>query len=144
MTLFAAASAAALALLAAPAFAQHQHHELPPKSAPEASKPPAHEPSPSDATSELGSRTDEGVMDSRHAGHVGANGALGRYPMTRESSGTAWQPDTSEHMGLTVQSGDWSLMGHGVLNLVYDHQSGRRGDDKLFVSGMLMGLARRP
>jgi hypothetical protein len=31
-----------------------------------------------------------------------------------------------------------------VLNLVYDHQSGRRGDDKLFVSGMMMGLARRP
>ena len=22
------------------------------------------------------------------------------YPMQRESSGTAWQPDTSEHMGL--------------------------------------------
>ena len=24
-------------------------------------------------------------------------GALGRYPMTREASGTAWQPDASEH-----------------------------------------------
>jgi hypothetical protein len=64
--------------------------------------------------------------------------------MTRESSGTAWQPDTSEHMGVMGQSGDWSLMDHGVLNLVYDHQSGRRGDDKLFISGMMMGLARRP
>ena len=27
-------------------------------------------------------------------------GALGSYPMERESSGTAWQPDTTEHMGL--------------------------------------------
>ena len=30
-----------------------------------------------------------------------------------------------------------------LLNLVYDHQSERRGDDKLFASGMLMGMARR-
>jgi hypothetical protein len=146
-TVFAAASAAALALPTAPAFAQRQHHEVQPKPAPGASKPHAPEPSPPDATGELGSRTDEGVMDSGHSGHTehdGANGALGRYPMTRESSGTAWQPDTSEHMGVMGQSGDWSLMGHGLLNLVYDHQSGRRGDDKLFVSGMMMGLARRP
>jgi hypothetical protein len=35
-------------------------------------------------------------------------------------------------------------MGHGVLNLVYDHQSQRRGGDKAFASGMLMGMARRP
>jgi hypothetical protein len=64
--------------------------------------------------------------------------------MQRESSGTAWQPDTSEHTGLHVMSGDWTLMAHGTLNLVYDHQSGRRGDDKFFPSGMLMGMARRP
>ena len=36
------------------------------------------------------------------------------------------------------------LMAHGMLNLVYDQQSGRRGDDKAFASGMLMGMARRP
>jgi hypothetical protein len=71
-------------------------------------------------------------------------GALGSYPMERESSGTAWQPDTSEHMGLHVMSGDWTLMAHGVLNLVYDSQGGPRGDDKAFASGMLMGMARRP
>jgi hypothetical protein len=78
-----------------------------------------------------------------HAGHAMA-GAYGSYPMTREASGTAWQPDASEHMGVHVISGDWRLMGHGMLNLVYDHQSGRRGDDKAFASGMLMGMARRP
>jgi hypothetical protein len=80
-----------------------------------------------------------------HAGHqMAMTGALGPYAMKRESSGTAWQPDTSEHMGLHVMSGDWTLMAHGVLNLVYDHQSGPRGDDKAFASGMLMGMARRP
>jgi hypothetical protein len=41
-------------------------------------------------------------------------------------------------------SGDWMLMAHGLLNLVYDHQSGDRGDDKLFAAGMLMGMASRP
>jgi hypothetical protein len=71
-------------------------------------------------------------------------GALGPYPMERESSGTVWQPDTSDHMGLMVMSGDWTLMAHGMVNLVYDDQSGPRGGDKAFASGMLMGMARRP
>jgi hypothetical protein len=80
-----------------------------------------------------------------HEGHAMAmNGALGPYPMEREASGTAWQPDTSAHAGLTEQSGEWMLMAHGVLNLVYDHQGGPRGDDKVFASGMLMGMAQRP
>jgi len=80
-----------------------------------------------------------------HAGHeMNMTGAFGSYPMERESSGTAWQPDTSEHMGLHVMSGDWMLMAHGVLNLVYDTQGGPRGDDKAFASGMLMGMAQRP
>jgi len=71
--------------------------------------------------------------------------ALGRYPEQRESSGTAWQPDGSSPMGGPMAiSGDWMLMGHGTVNLVYDHQSGRRGDDKAFVSGMLMAMAQRP
>jgi hypothetical protein len=47
-------------------------------------------------------------------------------------------------MGLHVMSGDWTLMAHGVLTLVYDQQGGLRGDDKTFASGMLMGMARRP
>src|SRR5205085_4335246 len=71
-------------------------------------------------------------------------GALGPYSMNRESSGTAWQPDSSDHQGLHLMRGDWMLMAHGVLNVVADHQSGRRGDDKAFASGMLMGMARRP
>lgn len=75
-----------------------------------------------------------------HAGHP-MMGALGPYPMTRESSGTAWQPDSTEHTGLMSMAGDWTLMGHGVVNLVYDHQSGPRGDDKAFASGMLMAMA---
>lgn len=84
------------------------------------------------------------AMAADHGGHAQMTGALGPYPMTRESSGTAWQPDSSEHMGLMTGSGEWNFMAHGVLNLVLDHQSGRRGDDMAFVTGMAMGMARRP
>jgi hypothetical protein len=77
-------------------------------------------------------------------GSMKMGGVLGPYPMERESSGTAWQPDASDHLGLMTESGGWTLMAHGVLNLSYDHQSGPRDGDKLFASGMLMGMARRP
>ena len=71
-------------------------------------------------------------------------GALGPYPVSRESSGTAWLPDLSVDSGVMVMTGDWMLMAHGMVDLVADHQSGLRGDDSIFASGMLMGMARRP
>ena len=71
-------------------------------------------------------------------------GALGPYPMTREASGTAWQPDASAHEGLHLMRGPWTVMLHGVLNGVYSSQRGPRGDDKTFAGGMLMGMAQRP
>lgn len=72
-------------------------------------------------------------------------GAYGPYPQQRESSGTAWQPDSSAIMGgPMLMAGEWMLMAHGVVNLVYDRQSGPRGDDKAFASGMLMGMAKHP
>src|SRR5690242_8231841 len=72
-----------------------------------------------------------------------ATGILGNYPMTRDSSGTSWQPDNSSHNAIHAMAGDWMLMGHLVLTGVYDTQSGPRGDDKAFAEGMLMGAARR-
>ena len=71
-------------------------------------------------------------------------GALGAYPGTREASGTAWQPDASQHQGLMRQAGPWKLMVHSTINLVADSQGSPRGDEKLFVSGMVMGMAQRP
>jgi hypothetical protein len=84
------------------------------------------------------------AMTMRMTGHSSheamMKGALGSYAMQRESSGTAWQPDSSDHQGLMVMTGDWMLMAHGVLNLVYDDQSGLRGDDKAFAIVMMMVL----
>lgn len=69
--------------------------------------------------------------------------ALGPWPMTRDASGTSWQPDVSEHAGIHTTRGAWSFMTHALLNLTYDGQNGPRGEDQTFVSGMVMTTARR-
>jgi hypothetical protein len=71
------------------------------------------------------------------------SGALGGYSMSRDASGTAWQPDASQPMGPHHMYGPWTVMTHATLNAVYDQQNGRRGDEKGFVSGMVMGMASR-
>lgn len=70
-------------------------------------------------------------------------GVLGSYSMTREASGTSWQPDTSTHSGIHLMEGGWMFMGHTLLNGVYDWQQGPRGDTDTFLSGMVMGMANR-
>jgi hypothetical protein len=140
-SVYLAVSALALATLPTAAFAQHQHMpgmQMPAQTPQAQQKPAPAEPMPMDH-----SQMDHSTMAMpamAHSSHA-MTGALGPYPMTRESSGTAWQPDASEHLGVMTMSGDWMLMAHGTLNLVYDHQSIPRGDDKAFVSGMLMGMA---
>ena len=47
-------------------------------------------------------------MDGMDMGHA-MTGALGSYPMTREASGTSWQPDASTHEGLHVMRGPWTF-----------------------------------
>jgi hypothetical protein len=70
-------------------------------------------------------------------------GVLGAYPMTREASGTSWQPDAAAHDMFQTSLDGWELMGHAMLDGVFDSQSGRRGDTQWFVEGMAMGAARR-
>ena len=85
---------------------------------------------------------DMASMDQGHVHGMGA-GALGPYSQTREASGTAWQPDVSTHSGLHIMQGDWMIMVHGLANGTYTNQSGPRGDDKAFVSGMVMAMAKK-
>ena len=70
-------------------------------------------------------------------------GTLGPYPMTREASGTAWQPDSTPMGGLHQMAGDWMLMLHGYADVIYDDQEGPRGDTKTFAESMLMAMGRR-
>lgn len=64
--------------------------------------------------------------------------------MSRESSGTAWQPESAPHPGHHVRRGAWDLMLHGHAALVYDEQDGPRGDGDLFNANMLMLMGNRP
>lgn len=70
-------------------------------------------------------------------------GALGGYPMSREASGTSWRPEAAGHDMAMTGAGDWMLMGHATLDLIYTSQDGPRGDDKAFAAGMFMGTAQR-
>jgi hypothetical protein len=110
---------------------------------------PAKKPAPKKKTTS--SRAMPG-MDHSQMGHdmpghdmsgMKMTGYLGPYMMTREASGTSWQPDTSPHEGIHQQLADWSVMTHGWINLNYDRQDGPRGANKTFVSGMLMTMAQR-
>jgi len=118
---FTIAAAAATLAVAAPALAQH-HHAPPDDRHGDAPEP-----------------------DADHAAHDAAtmSGVLSSYPMGRDASGTAWQPDVSSHGGVHAQHGDWTLMSHVTLNGIYSWQDGPRGDEKAFVAGMIMGSARR-
>lgn len=68
----------------------------------------------------------------------------GSYPMSREASGTAWQPDQAPHRGRHLMAGPWTGMLHGDLMLALDRQGGPRGDDEVFSSNMLMAMLARP
>jgi hypothetical protein len=70
-------------------------------------------------------------------------GLYGPYPMSREASGTSWQPDRAGHHGIHAMRGSWMLMLHGMADVVWDHQGGARGDEKIFSSSMVMGMAQR-
>lgn len=86
---------------------------------------------------------DHAAMHHDHAGGA-MTGLYGPYPMSREASGTAWQPDAAPHRGLHAMRGPWMLMLHGSADLVADHQGGARGGDAIFSANMLMGMASRP
>ena len=79
------------------------------------------------------------------SGMMGAmHGMYGAYAMSREASGTAWQPDAAEHHGIDVMRGDWMVMFHGMGDLVSDHQGGPRGDHKIYGDNMAMAMAQHP
>lgn len=78
------------------------------------------------------------------ADDMNMSGAYGAYPMTRESSGTAWQPDSTPMQGIHAMHGEWMTMLHGYADFIYDDQGSSRGGNKFFSESMLMGMASRP
>jgi len=69
--------------------------------------------------------------------------AFGDHPMTREASGTSWQPDASPMAGIMSMDADWMTMTHGYVDQIHDHQGGPRGATEDFASSMFMFMADR-
>src|SRR5262245_17118490 len=66
-------------------------------------------------------------MSGMSMGAMAMSGMYGPYPMSREASGTSWQPQAARHEGAEVMRGAWMLMFHGFADVVYDRQGGGRG-----------------
>ncbi len=122
------------------ALAQHEGHAAPARPA----EVPAPTPDPHAGHDLTPTPVDGGPAEVLHPAAHAMTGALGPYPMAREASGTAWQPDSAEHGGLHLTGGDWAFMLHGQLDLVHSWQEQPRGNSKTFPAGMLMAMARRP
>src|SRR5262245_12966917 len=83
-------------------------------------------------------------MSGMSMGAMAMSGMYGPYAMSREASGTSWQPEAARHEGVDVMRGSWMLMVHGFADVVYDHQGGDRGGSKGFSNNMGMAMAQRP
>jgi hypothetical protein len=70
-------------------------------------------------------------------------GMYGSYAMTREASGTSWQPESTPMAGIQSVMGAWMTMLDGFADVVYDDQGGPRGNTQTFTTGMLMFMGRR-
>jgi hypothetical protein len=65
-------------------------------------------------------------------------------PMSRESSGTAWVPDSTPMYGKMFMFGDDMLMLHGAIFPRYTNVSTRRGDDRIDAPNWIMGMYSHP
>jgi len=75
---------------------------------------------------------------------MSSSGMYGPYAMSREASGTAWQPESAPEPGPNLMRGSWMLMLHGMADGVFDDQGGHRGGTKVFSDNMAMAMAMRP
>ncbi len=133
-TLIGTALAAPVAAHAQPAGHEHGHTPASPRDTATA-REPSHRHAPP---------TDRAMAEAEGHAHAEMPAMYGRYRFTRESSGTAWQPESAPHRGWHAMRGEWSLMLHGFAVALADRQGGSRGADKVFSTNMLMGMATRP
>jgi len=72
-----------------------------------------------------------------------ASDATGDFLM-RQASGTSMNPSAAPMNMTMTQRGDWMLMLHGLAFIKAVTETGPRGDDKVFSTNWLMGMADRP
>lgn len=79
----------------------------------------------------------------KHNMDMNMHGMYGLYPMTRDASGTSWEPDSSPELGINWMKDNWMLMIYGDADLIYDNQGGPRGDQKTLSTNMFMFMAQK-
>lgn len=97
------------------------------------------------------------AQDDPHAGHDMASmagmdmhddmrmdGLFGAYPMSRDASGTSWQPDAVPMDGIHFARGEWMGMLHGSAFFATEDTEGPRGGSDSYVASMFMAMAQRP
>jgi hypothetical protein len=89
------------------------------------------------------SRAQQPAPDSGAADVSGMAALYGPYDMSREASGTSWQPDSTPMGGIDHMSGPWMTMVHAFVYAIYDDQGGPRGATQTFSTSLLMLMARR-
>ncbi|GAB3166650.1 hypothetical protein [Telluribacter humicola] len=126
-------------LAAGPAIAQHEHHQQP--------------------TPKADTTTTDHSMHRGHNMHGDAGMQMGgmrhmthafslSLPMTRNGSGTSWQPDATPMYAYMHHGRNWNYMVHGSVFLQYNGQNinnkGRKGSESAFnVPNWVMGMAQR-
>ena len=65
-------------------------------------------------------------------------------PMSRESSGSSWVPDSTPMYGRMVMFGDDMLMLHGAIFPRYTNANTRRGDDRIDAPNWFMAMYSHP
>lgn len=88
------------------------------------------------------------ALVAQHPGHempmaMPMNAGVLGIPDARAGSGTAWLPDSSPMHAAHFRAGRWTLMVHGFVAPLYDHQGGPRGDEQFNVINWGMVTARR-
>ncbi|MFD2164599.1 hypothetical protein ACFSJU_19490 [Paradesertivirga mongoliensis] len=149
-------------LLSAIAQHDHDHDHEPAKKPAKAVKPAtkdtsktAAKPSPAKAPVQQGGHNHppaatNGSEHNHSSGHVNTamSHAFSRsLPMTRNGSGTSWQPDNSPMYGYMFHKKDWMYMLHGEAYVRYNKQDltnkGSRGDSKFDAPNMVMLMGQR-
>lgn len=118
-----------------PGFAQHEHHKkdtVPVKK---------------DTTGRAMDHTGHGMHDTAHLSPMPTHAYSRNLPMSRNSSGTAWNPDSSPMYMWMEQTSKTDWMFHGNLFLRYTNtdifNNGNRGADKFDVPNWFMVMMNR-
>ncbi|HET6567977.1 MAG TPA: hypothetical protein VFG50_08425 [Rhodothermales bacterium] len=134
-----------LAAFTLPAQAQHTHQHQTERDSTRAMSHPMHMDTSATMPHEMGGTAERGDVGAITGSMPGM--LLPGVPMTREASGTSWQPDATLLEAVHTQAAGWNLMLHGNVYLRATSQdvfgAGDRGGRQFDAPNWFMGMASR-